>query len=1034
MTVAHPALDPPPAARRRRGRAARAALVAAAVLAIAVLLTAYLLRGPIGAWLLVGWLKARGVPASVSIDQLDTGGVSGRLALGPASDPDLMVERVEVVFEPGFLWRDGLAAPRIHSVRLLRPRLKAAFDGHTLRLGTLQRLVDELVAAPPAGPSPDIEARQGEVRLATSAGMVVAAGDADLSAGRLIRLDATLGPTHLASGGLGAELTSGTLSLRGSAGGLAGRFRLTGATLGFGAAQARDVIAFGTLAAPYPKGGPAPFDGPVALELTAQAASARSGGGAYQAPQATLGFKGTLRGVGPRLSAQGAARLAVAARAADLGGARIEEIDAEAVLPDAALAIDSGRWRLEGPLTAKAHADRAVFSGAAPVLRDASWSPAGTIQAGSDGLAADLRGPLSGRESVDRGAVDRMAQGVPVIGADAAGRAAAGRALAAASLSSSDLRLTLSDGGRRGTVSGALRLASAGGGSASLSPDAQAPLLTWDARGGRGAFKAEVAGGGLPAVTLNVTRYRLDVSGSAWSLDAQTAFDLGLSTAQLHKARLSGRGRLIGAPGRFAFTAEGCLDAGAAAVMSGADTLASAVEGQFCPAAGAPMVKTGPGGWSLAARAVDVAAASPALQAAVAKAEAVIALSGGRTGQPAGRLELTSAEVADRAPSSRFAPVRVSGAASSEGGPWQGRFDLAEAAHGRPLGSVSARADPAGGTGEAQITADLAFAAGGLQPGDLSPAARKLAPRASGRVGFTGAVRWTRGGQTSDGRLTVQDLGFRSAAGQVSGVRADVRFASLMPLATAGVQTASATRVDWLTPLTDLQTSFSVDPEALRLQSARASAAGGTLELDPLTAPFAPGSSLVGRVRFTGVDLAVLIEALGLSDRMSAQARLDGELNFTVAPKGFEVGGGRMVSEGPGRLSIYRAALTDASAAPAAPGASAKAPIPSQAMNNLAYEALEDLAFDRLDATIEPRASRRLGVVFHINGRHDPAIDPKPSISIIDILRGKAFDKPIPLPKGTPINLTLDTSLNLGDLLDQYFGATSGAGSAKVQP
>ena len=92
------------------------------------------------------------------------------------------------------------------------------------------------------------------------------------------------------------------------------------------------------------------------------------------------------------------------------------------------------------------------------------------------------------------------------------------------------------------------------------------------------------------------------------------------------------------------------------------------------------------------------------------------------------------------------------------------------------------------------------------------------------------------------------------------------------------------------------------------------------------------------------------------------------------------------------------------------------------------------LMWNTMDATIDPRPERRLGMVFHINGRHDPAVDPDPRISILDILRGKAMDKPIALPKGTPINLTLDTSLNFGDLLDQYFSATSGGGSATIQP
>jgi hypothetical protein len=55
--------------------------------------------------------------------------------------------------------------------------------------------------------------------------------------------------------------------------------------------------------------------------------------------------------------------------------------------------------------------------------------------------------------------------------------------------------------------------------------------------------------------------------------------------------------------------------------------------------------------------------------------------------------------------------------------------------------------------------------------------------------------------------------------------------------------------------------------------------------------------------------------------------------------------------------------------------------------------------------------------VFHIKGRNDPEKDIPAKIALRDLVTGRAFDKPIALPKGTPIDLTLDTSLNFGDLI-----------------
>jgi hypothetical protein len=75
----------------------------------------------------------------------------------------------------------------------------------------------------------------------------------------------------------------------------------------------------------------------------------------------------------------------------------------------------------------------------------------------------------------------------------------------------------------------------------------------------------------------------------------------------------------------------------------------------------------------------------------------------------------------------------------------------------------------------------------------------------------------------------------------------------------------------------------------------------------------------------------------------------------------------------------------------------------------------------------------RLNIVLHVKGQHDPAVGGEPRVSVLDLLRGHAFDKPLPLPKGTPIDLTLDTSLNLDELLNSYFGGfRESAGSARI--
>ena len=101
------------------------------------------------------------------------------------------------------------------------------------------------------------------------------------------------------------------------------------------------------------------------------------------------------------------------------------------------------------------------------------------------------------------------------------------------------------------------------------------------------------------------------------------------------------------------------------------------------------------------------------------------------------------------------------------------------------------------------------------------------------------------------------------------------------------------------------------------------------------------------------------------------------------------------------------------------------AAISSNAVQDFAYQALENLAFDSMSADLNSVAGGRLQIVFHIKGRSDPAKPQTADVAITDILNGTALYKPIPLPSGTPIDLTLDTSLNFDELLKSYVEAWS---------
>jgi hypothetical protein len=147
-------------------------------------------------------------------------------------------------------------------------------------------------------------------------------------------------------------------------------------------------------------------------------------------------------------------------------------------------------------------------------------------------------------------------------------------------------------------------------------------------------------------------------------------------------------------------------------------------------------------------------------------------------------------------------------------------------------------------------------------------------------------------------------------------------------------------------------------------------------------------------------------------------AHISGTVPFALTPDGVRFAMGRVAATGPGRLSIKREALT------ASVGVGAEGQAPPNAVQDFAYQALENMAFDALDGTIDSRPMGRLGMVFHLQGRNDPPQAAETRVGVVDLLRGRAFDKPLPLPKGTPVDLTLDTSLNLDELLKSYFGGS----------
>ncbi len=1013
----------------------------------------YLQREAIGVRLGLAYLRAHGVPAELKLDRLDLGGVSGSLRLGPGRRPDFTVGRLEAEF--GALpapWR-GVRPPPIKALRLVQPTLHARWRDGRLDFGTLQSLVDQSLAAKPDGaPAPDLSVRDGRLVLDTPSGPVVVMLDADIAQGRVRSLHARLVPADLAALGLRVGQVEGVLS--GQANG-DGALHLTGA---FSAAdgQAKRGQAAGltlSLEALTPNGpagllqlGDRPLDAIVRLRASRFALQPRHGPRTeVRDADLTLDLDGGVSrqdAFAGKLHAKGrAARLARAGLELDAATLELRSTSAQARRGKAGLTAD-------GPFTlAIAARGGRVQSGAGPaILARASLSAAGRLSF-DHGLAVQAQGALqagAGLTIADAASLARRSLG----GLDPAAGVALARALQRVSLRVPAYSLAYDS--HRG---GALRLpqglqALVADGALSLRPQGRAPVIEARTNGsGVGGFSAALQVKGLPETQLDVRRVARSAAG-AIQLDGVLSARGGLGPVRGADLRLAGQ--LRGQGPRWSFTAQDCATISAASVTGQGRTQAADVHAQLCPDGAAPLLTYQPRAWSLATVAREVAFSAPGAQVKAQLASARIALDSPGSGpgerDPSGRVAVSGLAIQDTASVARVRPLGADGIVTLAAGRAQGRFALTLAQRATPQPATSQPATPLGvltfnariadGAGDAVLdTGRLSFAAKGLQPGDIVPAAAHAVPEAQGAVDIVARAAWTRTGVASSGEVRTDGFSFKSPAGKIDGLRGDIHLASLTPLLSAPGQVVDADRLETLVPLDHLHAGFTLAADHLDLQTASADVAGGRASLDPMRLPLAAGQPIAGVLRIKDVDLNKLIAVLNLANSVSLKAQLGGELPFALQP---EAGGGaalrftdgRLYAEGPGRLTIRRQALTGAVATAGAAGAQ------PNAVQDFAYQALENLAFTQLDAKVASRPGGRLGVVFHVVGRHDPPVDRPTRIGLFALLRGHAFDKPLPLPKGTPVELTLDTSLNLDDILAAY-GRMNGApapGSAKVQP
>ncbi|MNE56648.1 Dicarboxylate transport [compost metagenome] len=175
------------------------------------------------------------------------------------------------------------------------------------------------------------------------------------------------------------------------------------------------------------------------------------------------------------------------------------------------------------------------------------------------------------------------------------------------------------------------------------------------------------------------------------------------------------------------------------------------------------------------------------------------------------------------------------------------------------------------------------------------------------------------------------------------------------------------------------------------------------------------------------------MKSANLQDKAQLDSVVSGRLPFTYAPDvGWRISGGILNAVRPGRLSIQPEVFDELAAGEAA--VDGQAPLPPNTMQDLAYQAMQDLAISDLSAEVNSLDNGRLGVRFHIHGRHDPPERQQLRLSWIEVIRRDFLKKKLPLPSDTPIDLTLDTTWNANQIVSDLMEYARRGETPKIEP
>jgi hypothetical protein len=1032
--------------------------------AAALGIAGYAARKEIATELAQSWLKGQGVPSRLHFDSLSLGHATGSFVLGVPGRPDISAGRFDADFNLNPFAAGGQPSARLVSARLDQVSVHLSYKDGKLGLGTLDRLVHNLSTGPqtPGAPPKSITLNDVSVMVDSDYGTLEGKGGAALRDGRLTYLELKLAPARLDGTRGGGDFGGGDVLVRGVSGNqLQVEAKLSAAQLelrdGGGVvegAPARHVAIQGASLdvsgrVPYRDDGviSGPIDAVVAL--TAQGLRAQGltvadadyrvrldgrikDGAQYDGNADVAGQVGRATGAGVdvrkaavsvvglkvhaaagSLSVKGAATAdaaqltqgGVSVRAAHIQATRLD------LTSDATVShVDFGGTVAAGGM----HAGELDLSHTAATLAGAldtdatsgAWALKAQGAVTSDGSYSGLHAVAHGRAAGDDMA--RIDRGLSHFTARMPGFMLSAES-EAGDPADIDLRL-------KAPVQASLD----GGLSLDVAPLAGQPLFASHKAGG---FGLDLKGG--PQVALDVSGLTLAASGAVsgdYDLDGQ------FTTAPVTGAKVVARGHFSTANGLSAPLSQPLTFTAQSADLGDTFTHLSGALRQ----AGNEFLQADGSGWRVNGTFEGLALDAPNEQLRVKNAQGTLGAFSIAGSESIGlKASLATADLSDSSPAAdeRFHPLVLNGTLTQDARAMTGRFTAAApgfktAGRPTPVVAIDLDNDTAAQRGQLRLrTLDLTFAPGGLQPHDLSQMGTAvLAKSVTGTLSFDGGFRWDHAKTSSAGILKVDGLSFAGAIGTAEKLQGEIDFTSLSPLLSQPNQLLGIYRMQVGLPLSDLAMSLQFQGDRIAIEKATVNTPGGAVRLEPMSVAFDPKMPIEGAASFDGLDFGKVIATTGLSDSLTFEGKLSGRVPFSILGGHITFTRGWMAADGPGTISIKRQAITGVAASGSVTGDGQGAAATLQPAFNpfqdLAYQALEHVHYDQLDAKINSQPGGVLDTTFHLKGRFTPPQTQKAQISLLDYLNGTWTQKPLKLPSGTPVELYLDVPVNLDDILD----------------